>query len=219
MLIKILLLEDDLLFGESIQDFLEEEGFEVTLCPNGQEALSSTYENHYDLYLFDINVPLIDGLSLLGDLRGSNDQTPAIFLTSHQELTILTEAFKNGADDYLKKPFATDELLVRIHALLRRSGGVKEIQSIGDLSIDTQHKVILVGGREILLSPKEYQLMALFIRNAGEIVTKEMIMNELWSASEPSSEGAIRVYITRLKQEIGNDRILNVRGLGYRLVP
>ncbi|MDD2828670.1 MAG: response regulator transcription factor [Sulfuricurvum sp.] len=220
MLSKILLLEDDPLFGESIQDFLEEEGFEVTLCPNGQEALSSTYEHQYDLYLFDINVPLIDGLSLLSELRGSHDQTPAIFLTSHQELTVLTEAFKNGADDYLKKPFATDELLVRIHALLRRSGGgAKEIQSVGDLSIDTQHKVVLVEGKEILLSPKEYQLMTLFIRNAGEVVTKEMITNELWSASEPSSEGAIRVYITRLKQEIGNERILNVRGLGYRLVP
>lgn len=219
MLIKILLLEDDPLFGESIQDFLEEEGFEVTLVPNGQEALSATYENQYDIYLFDINVPLIDGLSLLSDLRGSNDQTPTIFLTSHQELTILTEAFKNGADDYLKKPFATDELIARIHAILRRSGGSKEIHSVGDLSIDTQHKVILVAGKEILLSPKEYQLMALFIRNAGEIVTKEMITNELWSASEPSSEGAIRVYINRLKQEIGNERIINARGLGYRLVP
>ena len=219
MLIKILLLEDDPLFGESIQDFLEEEGFEVTLVPNGQEALSATYENQYDIYLFDINVPLIDGLSLLSDLRGSNDQTPTIFLTSHQELTILTEAFKNGADDYLKKPFATDELIARIHAILRRSGGSKEIHSVGDLSIDTQYKVILVAGKEILLSPKEYQLMALFIRNAGEIVTKEMITNELWSASEPSSEGAIRVYINRLKQEIGNERIINARGLGYRLVP
>ncbi|MBV5321971.1 MAG: response regulator, partial [Sulfuricurvum sp.] len=120
MLSKILLLEDDLLFGESIVDVLEEEGFEVVLCRNGQSALDETYKNHFDLYLLDINVPLIDGLSLLKELRRANDTTPTIYLTSHQEIEKLTEAFEIGADDYLKKPFNTDELLVRIHALLRR---------------------------------------------------------------------------------------------------
>lgn len=191
----------------------------VTLCPNGQEALNATFEHQYDLYLFDINVPLIDGLSLLQELRGSEDQTPTIFLTSHQELSVLTNAFENGADDYMKKPFATDELLARIYALLRRSGMHKRGHSIGDLNIDSHHKQVSIGDKVLQLSPKEYQLMALFIRYAGEIVTKEMMMDELWSASEPSSEGAIRVYINRLKQEIGNDRIVNVRGMGYRLVP
>ncbi|MCX6075131.1 MAG: response regulator transcription factor [Campylobacterales bacterium] len=219
MSIKVLLLEDDRLFGESIQDFLEEEGFEVTLCPNGQEALDATFEAQFDLYLFDINVPLIDGLSLLSELRSANDQTPAIYLTSHRDISVLTEAFKNGADDYMKKPFDIEELLVRINALLRRSKpAIIRHHCLGDLSLDAQHKCIFLEGREIIFSPKEYQLMALLIQNAGEIVTKEMMMDELWSASELVSEGAIRVYINRLKQEIGNDRILNVRGLGYRLV-
>lgn len=220
MSIKILLLEDDRLFGESIQDFLEEEGFEVTLCPNGQEALDETFKSQFDLYLFDINVPLIDGLSLLRELRRANDQTPAMYLTSHHDISILTEAFKNGADDYLKKPFNIEELLLRIHALLRRNKpSVTHHHSLGDLSLDTQHKCVLLKGYEISFSPKEYQLMTLLIYNAGEIVTKEMMMDELWSASELVSEGAIRVYINRIKQEIGNDRIVNVRGLGYRLVP
>ncbi|MGZ8546419.1 MAG: response regulator transcription factor [Sulfuricurvum sp.] len=215
---KLLLLEDDYLFGESIQDFLEEEGFAVTLCPNGQEALNATFETQFDLYLLDINVPLIDGLSLLNELRRANDQTPAIYLTSHHDIVTLRAAFKNGADDYLKKPFDTEELLVRIHALLRRKEGKNHRHCLGELCLDTQHKCVVLGNREISLSPKEYQLMALLIQNAGEIVTKEMMMDELWSASELVSEGAIRVYINRLKQEIGNERILNVRGLGYRLV-
>lgn len=218
MLTKLLLLEDDRLFGESIQDFLEEEGFEVTLCPNGQEAMDATFEAQFDLYLLDINVPLIDGLSLLNELRRSNDQTPAIYLTSHHDISTLTKAFKYGADDYLKKPFDTNELLVRIHALMRRSGGNNHRHCLGELCLDTQHKCVVLGNREIVLSPKEYQLIALLIQHAGEIVTKEMMMDELWSASETTSEGAIRVYINRLKQEIGNERILNVRGLGYRLV-
>ncbi len=213
------MLEDDYLFGESIQDFLEEEGFAVTLCPNGQEALNATFETQFDLYLLDINVPLIDGLSLLHELRRSNDQTPAIYLTSHHDIQTLRAAFKNGADDYVKKPFDTEELLVRIRALLRRKEGKNHRHCLGELCLDTQHKCVVLGSREISLSPKEYQLMALLIHNGGEIVTKEMMMDELWSASELVSEGAIRVYINRLKQEIGNDRILNVRGLGYRLVP
>jgi len=214
---KILLLEDDLLFGESIVDMLEEEGFEVVLCRNGQEALDQTFANHFDLYLLDINVPLLDGLSLLRELRRANDCTPTIYLTSHQEIGVLTQAFEIGADDYLKKPFDTNELLVRMQALLRRSKGKTRL-SAGDLSLDEQHKCVWMGEKEVPFSLKEYQLMALFIRNAGEIVTKEMIMDALWSPSEMISDGAIRVYINRLKQEIGSERILNIRGVGYRLV-
>ena len=165
MSIKILLLEDDLLFGESIADVLEEEGFEVSLCRNGQEALDETYKNQFDLYLLDINVPLIDGLSLLKELRRANDLTPSIYLTSHQEIETLSQAFEIGADDYLKKPFHTDELLVRIHALLRRIKG-KARHCVGELCLDELHKCVLMEGREIPFSLKEYQLMALFIRNA-----------------------------------------------------
>jgi DNA-binding response OmpR family regulator len=214
---KILLLEDDLLFGESIMDLLEEEGFEMIHCRNGQEALDETYKNHFDLYLLDINVPLIDGLSLLKELRRANDTTPTIYLTSHQEIETLSQAFEIGADDYLKKPFNTDELLVRIHALLRRSKGKNRL-CIGELCLDELHKCILIGGKEIPFSLKEYQLMSLFIRNAGEIVTKGMIMDTLWSPSEMISDGAIRVYVNRLKQEIGSESIVNIRGVGYRLV-
>jgi DNA-binding response OmpR family regulator len=214
---KILLLEDDLLFGESIMDLLEEEGFEMIHCRNGQEALDETYKNHFDLYLLDINVPLIDGLSLLKELRRANDTTPTIYLTSHQEIETLSQAFEIGADDYLKKPFNTDELLVRIHALLRRSKGKNRL-CIGELCLDELHKCILLSGKEIPFSLKEYQLMSLFIRNAGEIVTKEMIMDTLWSPSEMISDGAIRVYVNRLKQEIGSESIVNIRGVGYRLV-
>jgi len=214
---NILLLEDDLLFGESIADVLEEEGFAVVLCRNGQEALDETYKSHFDLYLLDINVPLIDGLSLLKELRRANDTTPAIYLTSHQELDTLSQAFKIGADDYLKKPFDTHELIVRINALLRRTKGNNR-NCVGELCLDELHKCVLLSGKEIPFSLKEYQLMALFIQNAGEIVTKEMIMDALWNPSEMISDGAIRVYINRLKQEIGSERIVNIRGLGYRLV-
>ncbi len=220
MLTNLLLLEDDPLLGESIQDFLEEEGFEVHWCRNGQEALNATFERRFDCYLLDINVPLIDGLALLKELRTASDETPAIYLTSHKESTVLHQAYQNGADDYLKKPFDTDELFLRIHALLRRSGGGSIARHcVGELCLEPHHKMVFLEGQEILLSPKEYQLIALLIHHKGEVVTKEMIMDAIWSPAESISEGAIRVYINRLKQAIGAQRILNVRGMGYRLVP
>ena len=214
----ILLLEDDLLLGESIQDFLEEEGFDVALCRNGQEALDLSFEQQFDLYLLDINVPLVNGLDLLKDLRGADDKTPAIYMTSHQERSVMMEGFESGADDYLKKPVDLDELLVRIAALLRRTKG-DETQSVGGLCLDETHKSITFEGRTLDLTVKEYSLLALMIRHAGKVVTKEMIMDELWSASENISDGAVRVYINRLKSELGAEMIENVRGVGYRLVP
>ena len=215
---KILLLEDDLLLGESVQDFLEEEGYSVFLCRNGQEALDLTYKERFDLYLLDINVPLVDGLSLLRDLRGADDTTPAIYLTSYQDKATLTEGFEIGADDYLKKPFDLDELLLRITALLRRLN-VAPKQCLGDLCLDEMHKSVTLAGRQLNLTVKEYRLLALMMRYAEKVVTKEMITAELWSASENVSDGAIRVYINRLKSELGADKIENIRGVGYRLVP
>jgi DNA-binding response OmpR family regulator len=217
--INLLLLEDDALFGESIQDVLEEEGYNVTLCRNGNEALDATFSQKFDGYLLDINVPLLDGLSLLGSLRSADDQTPAMFLTSHSDMETLSCAYENGADDYLKKPFEIPELIMRLGALLRKGKPKGQLQSLGSLVLDEVHKRILVDDSEITLAPKEYQLMALLIRNSGEVVTKEMMIEEMWSASEMMSEGSIRVYINRLKNLIGSAQIHNVRGFGYRLVP
>jgi DNA-binding response OmpR family regulator len=214
---KILLLEDDELFGESLVDLLEEESYKVTFCRNGQEALDATFHSKFDIYLLDINVPLIDGISLLKDLRHSDDKTPAIFLTSHTEKEVMVEGFVSGADDYMKKPFDTDELLLRIHALLQRWQGV-ESEVCGDLRIEKEQKRIYKANEELDLSVKEYALLALLIRNAGKVVTKEMIIEHLWHVSENVSSGAIRVYITRLKGIIGSDMIENIRGVGYRLV-
>lgn len=217
--IKLLLLEDDLLFGESIQDVLEEEGYDITLCRNGNEALEATFSQKFDGYLLDINVPLLDGLSLLTSLRSAQDQTPAMFLTSHNDMETLSCAYENGADDYLKKPFDTQELIMRLGVLLRKGKPKGQMHSLGSLVLDEVHKRILLDENEITLSPKEYQLMALLMRNCGEVVTKEMMIEEMWSASEMMSEGSIRVYINRLKNLIGTAQIHNVRGFGYRLVP
>jgi len=214
---KILLLEDDLLFGETIVDLLEEEGYAVSHCSNGQDALDATYEDKFDLYLLDINVPLINGFELLKELRDADDNTPTVFLTSHKEKESLEKGFFNGCDDYITKPFDMNELLLRIKALLRRTKK-DEPTCVGKLCHDKLHKTIRYKDKELELSQKEYGLLVLFMKHYKETVPKELILDELWSSSEGGSNGVIRVYINRLKQLLPELTIENVRGIGYRLV-
>lgn len=214
---KILLLEDDLLFGESLVDMLEDEEFDVTLSPNGQAALDATFSNNFDLYILDINVPLIDGVTLLKELRDAEDETPAIFVTSHKEKEMMQKGFVSGGDDYIIKPFDNDELLLRINALLRRLKP-KETECKCDLCIDETHKTILYKSKPLELSKREYEVLSLMIRHANNVVSKEMILDELYNVSDAGSEGAIRVYINRIKQLLPEVNLENVRGIGYKLV-
>ncbi|SFV60015.1 Phosphate regulon transcriptional regulatory protein PhoB (SphR) [hydrothermal vent metagenome] len=217
MSIKILLLEDDLLFGETVVDLLEDEGYEVSHSTNGQDALDAIYEDKFDLYLLDINVPLINGLSLLKELREAEDATPAIFLTSRKDRESLEEGFVNGGDDYITKPFDMDEMLLRVKAVLRRSRKI-ESKRIGDFSYDEVHKTIHYKDETLLLSQKEYGLLLLFLKHYNEVLPKELIIDTLWSSAEGGSDGALRVYINRLKQLLPTLTIENVRGIGYKLV-
>ena len=214
---KLLLLEDDLLFGETLTDFLEEEDYEVSHFLNGKDALDSTFTTKYDIYLLDINVPLIDGVSLLRELRDVDDTTPAIFLTSHKDKEMLKKGFLSGGDDYLTKPFDNDELLLRLQALLKRTS-IQRTEKLGFLSHDVLHKSISYKNETIDLSKKEYELLVILMNNVNQNVTKELIIDELWSASDGGSEGAIRVYINRLKQLLPEIQLENVRGVGYKLV-
>lgn len=218
MSIKILLLEDDLLFGETLVDLLEEEGHDVLHFPNGQDALDATYDKKFDIYLLDINVPLIDGISLLGDLRAAQDETPTIFLTSHKEKEMLQRGFVSGCDDFLTKPFDNTELLLRMQALIKRSKA-KEAECVGELCHDKVHKCIYYNEEALELSKKEYELLVLLMNHVNSPVPKELIYDELWTSSEGGgSDGAIRVYINRLKQLLSTMSIENIRGIGYKLV-
>lgn len=217
MLTKVLLLEDDLLFGETLVDLLEENDFEVTHVPNGQSALDATYDKNFHVYILDINVPLIDGVTVLKELRDADDSTPTIFLTSHKDKEMLTRGFMNGADDYITKPFDNDELILRLRALLRRCKS-NSIECIGLLCHDEIHKRILYDKKELDFSRKEYALLLLLMKHVNNTVPKELINNELWNTSQTGSDGAIRVYINRIKQLLPQMTIENIRGIGYKLV-
>ncbi len=218
MSIKILFLEDDLLFAQSVIDLLDENGYHVTHCLNSKIIIDKTFQFKFDLYLLDINVSILNGIQVLHGLRDAGDNTPAIFLTSYQDKKMMTNGFDCGCDDYIKKPFDNDELLLRICAVLKRSNDVNNMEYFMSLSHDLKHKQFYFNTKKLILKPKEYLLLKLLINNYNKTVTKEMIIYELWNIDENISDGVIRVYINRLRQTLKGYVINNIRGVGYELV-
>ena len=212
---KLLLLEDDKLFNETLQDFLEEEGFGVDAVLDPYTALDFTYRNTYDLYLFDVNLPYESGFDLLEKLRESGDVTPAIFLTSREDKQSLHIGFGAGADDYIKKPVDLDELLLRIEAVLRRQIRQKYMQ-VGDYMLESMSRTLYdASGNPLNISKKAITLLMLLLEAKGGLVEMEVIKDRLWASGQQASSGALRVYITQLKK-LFPESIINVRGLGYR---
>ena len=215
---KVLVLEDNELLLETLEDFLENEGFEVDLAKDGEEALRLSYKNSYNLYLLDIKVPLVDGIELLRELRDYGDETPAIFITSSIDKESITKGYEAGCDEYIKKPFDLDELLMRIKAVLKRVEPEDSIKIDEEYSYNIKRKRLLKNNQEVKINLKDLQLLELLLKNRGKVVTKEMIKDELWQNEELVSNGSLRVYINNLKKIFGKSSIENIRGLGYRFV-
>jgi len=212
-MIKILILEDDRLFNETLEDFLEEEGFSVKVALDPYTALDLIYKDRFDLYLFDINLPYENGFKLLKKLRESGDTTPTIFLTSREDKESILTGFNIGADDYMKKPIDLDELLVRIRAILKREFRSDKIY-IDKYVIDCNAKRVYLENRALPITTKAVELLLLLISAKGEVVPIDVIEDRLWHVSENISLGSIRVYINTLKRYFPN--ITNIRGIGYK---
>jgi len=211
---KILLLEDDKLLNETLEDFLDEEGFDIDVALDPYTALELTYKQKYDLYLFDVNLPYESGFDLLEKLRQSGDTTPTIFLTSREDKASMMQGFGVGADDYMRKPIDLEELLFRIYAILRRQIR-KERMRIGEYELDSTAKTLYCGSEALDLSKKAVDLLMLLVEFRGEVVTNDMIKSRLWAAGQSASDGSVRVYITQLKKYFP-EAIVNLRGVGYK---
>jgi len=213
---RILLLEDDVILSETLVELLESEGYAITLATTGEEALELTYSHEFEIMLFDVNVPDINGFELLAMLRESGNTSPCIFLTSLSDIASLSKGFEVGADDYLKKPFDFDELIVRIKSLLRKSYSAKSNEvKYKNLVYRISTNELFQGATLFLLTPQEQKLLSIFFKRIDETITKPELLHELDSVNE-SSEGALRVYITKLRK-VGLE-IQTIKGVGYRLV-
>jgi len=214
-MIKILLLEDDTVFAESIIDLLDSEGFSIMHVKDGEEALDATYNSDFDMYLFDVNVPLLDGFDLLGSLRESGDKTPTIFLTALNDIASLANGFDVGADDYIKKPFEFDELLIRIQAILKKQFNITKNEiKVGSFSFNLDKGELHGRDGFIALTPNDLKLTELFFKQVNSTLTKEYILDELYQGKEMGS-GVLRVYVNKLRN-IGLP-IVTMKGVGYRL--
>ena len=213
---RILLLEDDSILSETLVELLESEGYTITHVRTGDDALDITYSDEFEIMLFDVNVPYINGFDLLSMLRDSGNSTPCIFLTSLNDIASLSKGFEVGADDYLKKPFDFDELVVRIKSLLRKSFSAKSNEiKYKDLVYRISTNELVNGNSLVLFTPLEQKLLSVFFKRIDETITKQELLHELDSVNE-SSEGALRVYITKLRKS--GLEIQTIKGVGYRLV-
>ncbi len=210
---KILLLEDDRLFNETLKEFLEDEGFFVDSVFDPYSAFDLSYEKNYDLYLFDINLPFEDGIKTLKSLRDAKDNTPTIFITSRDDKESLLNGFSVGADDYIKKPIDLDELIARIEVIKRRFSK-SNIIKVGDLILDRDRKSVTLKGVEQKITFKEFLLLELLLEKIESVVTYDEIYHKIWGLDEPNGR-ALRVYISNLKKILPNE-IESIRGIGYR---
>jgi DNA-binding response OmpR family regulator len=213
---KILFLEDDEVLAESLIELLEAEDFHITHVENSEAVLEKTFHEHFDIYLFDVNVPDINGFELLKQLRESGDNTVAIFLTALSDIASLAEGFDVGADDYIKKPFDFDELLIRLHVVLKKQyKSYANQMEISGFVYDIEKNELSKEGSFIPLSPYELTLTQLFFKNIETTLTKEHLLQELSYDDKEMSEGSLRVHINKLRK-IGLP-ITTIKGVGYRL--
>lgn len=212
---KILLLEDDDVLSETLIELLESENFEVVHVNDGEKALDATFIKHFDLLLLDVNVPFLNGFELLKELRHSGDMTPAIFITALTDVASLSQGFNMGADDYIKKPFDFNELLIRIRVLInkRYHTYANEIK-IDNFRFVIEKDELYKDADFIPLPPYELHLTRLLFQNLNKTLSKEHVLETLSSGKE-MSEGALRVHINKLRN-IGLP-ISTIKGIGYRL--
>ncbi len=209
---NILLLEDNEILSETLIELFDAEEFSVVHVKDGQEALDVIFISKFDLMIFDVNVPFINGFELLKDLRESGNRTPVIFLTALSDIASLSRGFEVGADDYIKKPFDFDELLIRIRALLRKYYIDNKIE-IDNFIFDIDNKELYKDGKFVKLTPYESIITKFMFQNFGKNVSKYELLDILNEGNE-MSEGALRVHINSLRK-IGLP-IITIRGVGYR---
>ena len=215
---KILLLEDDLILNEIIEEHLISQKHEITTVFTGLEAQDLLYSQRFDLLLLDVNVPILNGFELLKDLRQKEIYTPAIFLTSLNQIDDIEKGFKSGCDDYLKKPFELKELDLRINNIKRLFNIENEdlIKISKDTYLDKKNLLIKKENEQIHLAKKECEVLEYLINNSSKNVSIEELSLNVWAYEEAPISSTIRTYIKNLRRVLGEEFIINLRGVGYR---
>lgn len=218
---KLLVVEDEEEIAEFVRSGLEEHGYSVDLCNNGNDGLERALSGGYDAVLLDIMLPGRDGLSILKLLRQRKHTVPVILVTARGEVEERVEGLQLGADDYLPKPFYMAELLARLESVVRRSSGQGLSRLVVmDLEVDLIEHRVWRGGEEVFVSPREYQLLAYFMKQQGRVLSRTQILEQVWEYQFDPGTNLVDSCVRRLRQKVDDDRdkplIETVRGVGYR---
>ena len=216
---KVLLLEDDVALSDLLNEHLEDKGFEVTLCTNGQVALEALIEQKFDIALLDINTPQISGIEVLKTIRKEyKNNTPVIILTAYQDTKHLKESFENGVDDYIKKPFDLEELDQRILKLCRQFliNQDNKIEIDKNLFFEPESCQIFRDDKIINLALKERDILKYFCTHKNRIISSDELLQNIWAYDDMPTDATIRVYIKNLREIIGKEKITTIRSVGYR---
>jgi DNA-binding response OmpR family regulator len=219
----LLVVEDERRLAELVRRVLEEEGHTVDVAHDGEEGLQMALEGTHDVIVLDIMLPGINGLDVCKSLRANQVDTPVLLLTALDGVDDRVRGLDTGADDYLPKPFAFQELMARLRALSRRRVHPRDPQelSVDDLTLDLRRRRAQRDGRTIELSPKEFSLLEYFMRNEGHVVTRAQILDHLWGYDFATDSNLVDVYVAYLRRKVDKDTknnlIRTVRGVGYAL--
>lgn len=215
---RLLLVEDDTMIGESVLDLLRNEGYAVDWVKDGAIALSVLEDQHYDLILLDLGLPLCDGLTVLKTLRDRKNRTPVLVATARDAIAQRIEGLDSGADDYIVKPYDLGEMLARIRSLVRRAAGRAEpVYAYAGVSIDPATREVVVDGLPIVVSAREWAILELLLARPGMVLSRKQLEERLYSWKDGVSSNAIEVHIHSLRKKIGAELIQNVRGVGYMI--
>ena len=220
---RVLVIEDDAATADQLVDCLRTNGYEVDVGADGEEGLRLGLVAEYTVMTIDRMLPHIDGLAIIRRLRESGILTPALILSALGEVDDRVRGLRAGGDDYLVKPFASREMLARVDALCRRSGSVPKetLLRVGDLEIDLLGRVVRRQGQEIELLPREFKLLEYLVRNAGQVVSRSMLLQHVWDLHFDPNTNVIDVYVGRVRRKIDVDQayplIHTIRGVGFCL--
>lgn len=221
---RILVIEDEVHLAEALVQLLKKNNYTVDNVYDGEDGLDFAMSNIYDVIVLDLMLPKMDGITVMKQLRRNGNDTPVIMLTAKSEISDKVKGLDSGADDYLAKPFNTDELLARIRALGRRRGETAQTSnalSFGDIELDTSTLTLTSREKEINLTLKESELLEYLMRNKNAVLSKEMIIEKLWGFDSEAEANHVEVYISfirkKLKYVCSSVQIVTVRGVGYSL--
>lgn len=224
MKVKLLLVEDDTNLGFVIKDQLNNEGYQVQLCVNGAEALNTFNNSTFDLCIFDVMMPKIDGFTLAKEIRKQNSQIPILFLSARSMVEDKIEGFKVGGDDYLTKPFSMEELQMRINALLKRvnikGNDTTTTLKIGDYIFDYENFTLNHPNFNKTLTRKEAEILKILTAHINNVVEREIVLNAVWGQDDYFVGRSLDVFITKLRKYLSEDasiQIQNVHGVGFKL--